>query len=93
LQASNNDLDLGKLMSGSSVSEAKVETTNNGTLLIGDYCKKDKYNCADFKTQADAQKVFETCGGQGHDANGLDGNNNGLACESLPNKQGKTSTE
>jgi len=86
LQASNNDLDLGKLLSGESVADSKIETLNNGTLLIGDYCKKDKYNCADFKTQPDAQKVFNTCGGLGRDVNGLDGNGDGVPCESLPKK-------
>jgi len=93
LQATDNDLDLGKLLSGESVADSRIETTSDGTLLIGDYCKKDKYNCSDFKTQSDAQKVFTTCGGTGRDVNGLDGNNNGLACESLPDKSGKTSTE
>lgn len=41
-------------------------------------------NCADFSTQAEAQEAFVAAGGPAVDPNGLDGDNNGVACESLP---------
>ena len=87
LQATDNDFDLGKLLSGSSLKEAKIETTSGGTMLISDYCKKNKYNCDDFKYQEDAQAVLSECGGKGHDTNRLDGDKDGVACESLPSKK------
>jgi len=94
LQATNTDFDLGKLMSGSTLQEAKIETTKEGNMLIGDYCKKNKYNCSDFKFQEDAQLAFEECGGKGNDVNGLDRNKNGKACESNKSKKtGSTGTE
>jgi len=39
------------------------------------------YNCEDFETQAQAQYVLENESGDPH---GLDGDGNGVACESLP---------
>jgi len=48
-------------------------------------CSSDKYNCANFKTHDEAQKVFEYCGGAKNDVHRLDGSDkDGLACESLP---------
>ena len=44
----------------------------------------DEYNCADFTTQTQAQKFFDKAGGVGHDTNNLDGDKDGVACESLP---------
>lgn len=38
------------------------------------------YDCVDFHSQADAQKMFER---YTYDKYHLDGNNNGRACESL----------
>jgi hypothetical protein len=46
----------------------------------------DEYNCDDFKTQPQAQKFFTKAGGPSKDVNGLDGDNDGEACESLPMK-------
>jgi len=46
-------------------------------------CESDTYNCGDFSTQAEAQEVFEYCGGVQNDVHGLDADGNGLACESL----------
>jgi len=45
-------------------------------------CGSNYYNCADFSTHAEAQSVFEFCGGG--DIHGLDRDNDGLACETLP---------
>jgi hypothetical protein len=42
-------------------------------------------NCSDFPTHTAAQQWFEKHGGSpANDVAGLDGNHNGLACESLP---------
>ena len=43
--------------------------------------KKDK-DCKDFKTQKKAQKFFKKH--QPGDPHGLDGDNDGIACETLP---------
>ena len=44
----------------------------------------DEYNCADFATQGEAQRFFTNAGGLTRDTNGLDGDNDGVACENLP---------
>jgi hypothetical protein len=44
----------------------------------------DEYNCDDFKTQGDAQEFFDNAGGVSEDTNRLDGNKDGVACQSLP---------
>ena len=38
------------------------------------------YNCSDFDTQAQAQAYFDSVG----DIDGLDGDGDGVACQSLP---------
>lgn len=85
LEATNNDWDLGKLLSGSTMEEAKIKRDANGNFLL-ESCKSDIYNCASFTTQADAQEVLDKCGGAGYDINNLDGDKDGIACESLPKK-------
>jgi endonuclease YncB( thermonuclease family) len=45
-------------------------------------CSSNYYNCADFDTQAEAQAVMEFCGSD--DIHYLDGDDDGVACESLP---------
>lgn len=48
-------------------------------------CSDNLYNCSDFKTQVQAQACFEKCMKEtGKDIHKLDGDRNGLACESLP---------
>jgi micrococcal nuclease len=47
-------------------------------------CAKNVYNCSGFKTQAEAQYVFEICGGNKNDIHKLDRDGDGKACESLP---------
>lgn len=44
----------------------------------------DEYNCDDFETQPEAQRFFEAAGGIEGDVNRLDGNKDGVACQSLP---------
>jgi len=41
----------------------------------------DPYDCSDFDSQDQAQRVLENTPG---DPSGLDGDDNGVACESLP---------
>jgi hypothetical protein len=41
----------------------------------------NRYNCSDFQSQADAQAVLRA---DPSDANRLDGDRNGIACESNP---------
>mgnify|MGYP001566397844 CR=1 FL=1 len=58
-------------------------------------CAKNIYNCSSFKTQAEAQHVFELCGlhaatsstqagGDQNDVHKLDRDGDGKVCESLP---------
>jgi len=45
----------------------------------------DTLNCGDFPCQSAAQDCYDYCMGlTGQDVHGLDGDNDGLACESLP---------
>ncbi len=91
LEATNNDWDLGKAIQGE---ESKVSRDASGNLIfdpegniVTDATKgkeADKYNCDDFKTQPQAQTFFQKVGGKGNDLNGLDGDKDGEACESLP---------
>ena len=47
-------------------------------------CSSNTYNCSDFQTQAQAQAMFIACGGLNNDVHYLDGDNDGIACETLP---------
>ncbi len=47
-------------------------------------CSYNAYNCSNFSTHTEAQSIFEYCGGINNDIHRLDGDNNGIACESLP---------
>ena len=47
-------------------------------------CTANTYNCTDFSTHAEAQAVFNACGGVGNDIHRLDSDSDGDACESLP---------
>jgi len=48
-------------------------------------CSGNIYNCADFKTQYQAQQCYLYCLGQkGRDIHRLDGDHDGRACEALP---------
>ncbi len=50
----------------------------------GTTCSSNTYNCSDFKTHAEAQAVYEYCGGVSNDIHKLDADGDGQACESLP---------
>lgn len=47
-------------------------------------CSSNTYNCGDFKTKAEAQYVFELCGGANNDIHRLDQDSDGEACETPP---------
>ncbi len=85
LEATNNDWDLGKLLQGQTMEQAKVQRDASGNFLLQS-CTEQLYNCDNFTTQPEAQEVFDKCGGSGDDVHGLDGDKDGVACESLPAK-------
>ncbi|MCD6094576.1 thermonuclease family protein [bacterium] len=65
--------------------EKKPSLLTEPTLPKGEIiCSHNVYNCSDFSTQAEAQSVFEYCGGVANDIHRLDADKDGLACESLP---------
>jgi len=95
LEVSNTDFDLGKLLGGSSLEEAKLARDEKGNVIFFDKegnettdTAKGKragdYNCDDFSTQPEAQNFFTKVGGKGNDLYRLDGDKDGIACESLP---------
>lgn len=109
LEISNNDFDLGSVLSGNSLADSKlvrdadgnIQTDAAGTMvtrlmrnLDGDVVPQgssggkytDEYNCSDFASQSQAQAFFKKAGGPSKDTNGLDGDNDGEACEGLPRK-------
>ena len=47
-------------------------------------CAGNTYNCTDFKTQQQAQAVYDKCGGVANDVHKLDKNKDGHPCDSLP---------
>lgn len=53
-------------------------------------CVNSDCNCSDFATQEEAQTVLNAFP---NDPHGLDGNSDGVACESLPRDTGKTITQ
>lgn len=73
--------------------QAPPPTSPSSSSQPGTYsCSGNLYNCSDFSYWEDAQYVFEQCGGAGNDVHGLDGDKDGVACESLP-KRGGGSTQ
>ena len=87
LESCNNDWDLGKLLSGSTPQEAKVMRDKEGNVVESGGKYTDQYNCDDFATQEEAQRFFKKSGGPSKDVNGLDGDNNGVACQALPSEK------
>lgn len=66
-------------------SEARTEARTEGRSTAGVFCEADIYNCADFATHAEAQKIYETCLQKANkDIHRLDGDKDGSACEELP---------
>jgi micrococcal nuclease len=69
----------------SGLGSSGVEGGGASGLGDGTYeCGTNTYNCPDFSSHAEAQDVFELCGGVGNDVHSLDRDGDGVACESLP---------
>lgn len=65
--------------------EVEEEEEKPAPKASGNYvCSTNTYNCGDFSTHAEAQAVYEACGGASNDVHKLDANKDGQACESLP---------
>ncbi len=48
-------------------------------------CDRDRYNCEDFRSQAEARECWLTCRFEGKgDVHGLDGDDDRVVCELLP---------
>ncbi len=84
LEATENDWDIGKLLQGESMQEARVMRDKSGNIVESGGKYTDEYNCDDFATQKEAQAFFDKAGGVSQDTNRLDGDKDGVACESLP---------
>jgi len=65
-------------------SNAQITTTPAPEQSSKYACSYNFYNCDNFNTQAEAQKVFEACGGTTNDVHHLDRDVDGVACETLP---------
>ena len=100
IETADYDIDLGKLLETGNVQESRVQTiTKNGSSArVFGTCIKQDINCDAFKTQGEAQAKYDTCAAiikrdnpnikniNALDIYGLDGNNNGIVCEALPQK-------
>ena len=85
METTGNDYDVQKLIETKSFSASKIEKGENGMWKVSDpKCQKDTINCSNFKTQKEAQDMFEYCGGTTGDKFRLDGDKDGKACEMLP---------
>lgn len=89
MEAKNTDYDLGKAVQTGSLAKAKLKRDESGKLVnIEEFCNAQEidYNCADFKTQAEAKVVYDRCksAGKNMDAYGLDRDHDGKVCEALP---------
>jgi len=84
-EARKNNRGLWVACLGQKTIEKKPSLPTEPTLPKGEIiCSHNVYNCSDFSTQAEAQSVFEYCGGVANDIHRLDADKDGLACESLP---------
>ena len=85
LEMANTDVDLGTLVETGSVQESIIKRDDKGNALYGATCEENFYNCSNFKTQEEAQEVYETCNTpDNRDRHGLDRDGDGVACQSLP---------
>lgn len=92
MEMKQTDYDLGKAIQTGSLSAAKIERDPaTGDLLpasVDAFCNAQQkdYNCSDFKSQPEAQQVYDRCKtlGANMDVYGLDGDKDGKVCEALP---------
>lgn len=55
-----------------------------GAIVYGTFVHTSDRDCADFASRAEAQEFFRSEGGPSNDPHGLDGDDDGQACEHLP---------
>jgi hypothetical protein len=89
MEATDIDYDLQQLIETKSFADSKIKRDENGDLInVDSFCASEQmdYNCTDFKTQKEAMDVYNRCSDLGTDMDvfGLDGDDDGLVCESLP---------
>lgn len=90
LEIADTDFDLKKLWETGSLKESLLERDEKGNLKhLDKICDAQaqgfyNYNCSDFETQEEAQKVYEQCD---TDINGLDRDKDGIVCEHLKRKK------
>tara|TARA_Y100000310_G_scaffold334233_1_gene413530 strand:- start:60002 stop:60148 length:147 start_codon:yes stop_codon:yes gene_type:complete len=46
-------------------------------------CSSNIFNCGDFKNWKEAKAMFDLCGGISNDIHYLDGDDDGIPCETL----------
>ena len=98
LELFDRDIDIGRYLQTGSLTGSRVEHVNVGgknIRLIGE-CVTDNLNCDDFKTQEEAQAMYQKCLEQikaenpditdpnALDVYGLDRDHDGIVCEHLP---------
>lgn len=91
MEVNNKDYDVGNLIKTGSFKASEIKRDEKGNLLstsIDEFCnaKEIDYNCSDFKTQPEAQHVYDRCSekGKNMDVYRLDGDKDGKVCEGLP---------
>lgn len=90
MEAKGTDYDMGKLIETKSFAKAKIERDpTTGAITNADaFCSAQEidYNCQDFKTQKEANDLYQKCksAGKNMDVYGLDGDKDGKVCEALP---------
>ena len=90
MEAKGTDYDMGKLIETKSFAKAKIERDPaTGAITNAEtFCTSQDidYNCKDFKTQKEANDIYQKCksAGKNMDAFGLDGDKDGKVCEALP---------
>lgn len=91
MEVSNKDYDVGQLVKTGSFKASEIKRDEKGNLLstsIDEFCNASEidYNCSDFKTQSEAQQVYNQCKktGKNMDIYRLDGDKDGSVCEALP---------
>lgn len=91
MEASKHDYDVATLVKTGSFSAAQIQRDESGNLdpvSVDAFCNAEQqdYNCSDFKTQPEAQSVYDRCKtlGKNMDVYHLDGDHDGMVCEALP---------
>ncbi len=91
MEAKNTDYDVVQLVKTGSFAASEIQRDEAGNLIpasVNAFCTAQDidYNCDDFKTQPEAQSVYERCKGLGKnmDVYRLDGDKDGTVCEARP---------